>query len=94
MHAKLSYDVNKKVVQVVEYNKVDAVSLSDIGVFQNPIFICIYGPDEEVHVKKAFAWRPVRPGTVVCLQDHEIKAKIISQAEYETFEVFQNDQNA
>ena len=71
----------------------DAVSLHDLGIFKDPVYLYVYDTRDRVYTERAFAWKPVNLGDMVYLQEDEKKAKIISQAEYETFEVFQNDQN-
>lgn len=71
-----------------------AMSLHKCEIFSQLVYLYVYDTRDRVCIEKAYAWQYEKPDTIVYLQEDEKKAKIITQAEYETFEVFQNDQNA
>ena len=71
-----------------------AVSLHKCGIFNQLVYLYVYDTRGRVYIEKAYSRQYEKPDTIVYLQEDEKKAKVIIQAEYETFEVFQNDQNA
>ena len=93
MKARILVGPDSKTIKFMEFEDMDAVSLSNCRVFKDPIYVYVYDEPDRVYATKAYAWRPVKLGDMVCLQDFEKKAKVITKVEYETFEVFQNDQN-
>ncbi len=94
MKAEICYDALCKTVKFITFNDMDAVSLhKQHKGFDKPVYLYVYDTRDRVYVKKAYAWGDTVPGTIVYLQEDEKKAKIITKAEYETFEVFQNDQD-
>lgn len=73
----------------------DAVSLYPSETFNKLVLLYVYDTSEEVlHIAEAYSWRDSKPGEIVYLQEAEKEAKVITRAEYETFEVFQNDQDS
>jgi len=94
MKGKLLVGLDNKTVRFLEYNDMDCVSLHKCQTFKHLVYLYVYDTRGRVYIEKAYAWGPVKPETIVYLQEDEKRAKAITRSEYETFEVFQNDQNA
>lgn len=93
MKAELCYDAIRRSVKFITFNEMDAVSLDKLKGFDELVYLYVYDTRDRIYIEKAYAWSSLKPGTIVYLQENEKKAKIITKAEYETFEVFQNDQD-
>jgi len=93
MKAQIQFSLVDQTVKFLSFNGMDAVSLDKLRGFDELVYLYVYDTRDRIYIEKAYAWSSLKPGTIVYLQENEKKAKVITQVEYETFKVFQDDQN-